>query len=90
MMRGKCIGVVWATRKVAGLMSHKLSLVAEYSDGAPTGRVVVAIDTLDSDPCSDVIVSFGSGARRVVASDGKNNVLAEAAISERVEGESCS
>ena len=47
MIRGKIIGQVWGARQVPGLDGRKLVLVAARDAAqAPTGQVVVAIDTL--------------------------------------------
>ena len=49
MMRGTVLGQVWATRQSPGLGGRKLVLVAARdADGQPTGRVVVAVDTLEA------------------------------------------
>jgi ethanolamine utilization protein EutN len=88
VIRGTVIGQVWATRKAAGLEGRKLLLVAARdADHAPTGRLVVAIDTLDAGGGDDVTVTFGSGARNVLA-DGPQNrqLLCDAAIAALVEG----
>jgi len=88
MIRGPVIGEVWTTRKAPGLSGCKLVLVAVRADSHLTGRVVVAIDTLDARAGEEVTVSFGSGARNVIA-PGPNNreVLADAAVSVIIDGE---
>jgi microcompartment protein CcmK/EutM len=88
MIRGTIVGQVWATRRAAGLDGRKLVLVAARdADNAPTGRLVVAIDTLDGRAGEDVTVAFGSGARNVVAPGPDNrHVLCDAAIAALVEG----
>ena len=90
MIRGTIIGTVWATRQAAGLAGRKLVLVAARdADGRASGRVVVAVDTLDAGAGDDVTVAFGSGARNVVAvAPGPNNrdLLCDAAVAAIVEG----
>jgi microcompartment protein CcmK/EutM len=88
MMRGTIIGQVWATRQAAGLTGRKLVLVAERdADRAPTGRLVVAIDTLDARGGDDVTVAFGSGARNVIKPGPDNReLLCDAAVAALVEG----
>ena len=41
-------------------------VAARDANGAETGRVVVAVDTLDARAGEDVTVAFGSGARNVL------------------------
>ena len=88
MIRGKIIGQVWGARHVAGLDGRKLVLVAASDDrGGPTGRIVVAIDTLDARGGEDVTVAFGSGARNVLRAGPDNrDVMCDAAIAAIVEG----
>ena len=88
MIRGTIIGNVWATRQAAGLAGCKLVLVAARdADGRASGRVVVAIDTLDARAGDDVTVAFGSGARNVVASGPDNRaLLCDAAVAAIVHG----
>jgi microcompartment protein CcmK/EutM len=88
MIRGTIIGQVWGARHVAGLDGRKLVLVAARDGGgAPTGRVVVAIDTLDARGGDDVTVAFGSGARNVLRAGPDNrDLLCDAAIAALVEG----
>ena len=90
MIRARLVGTVWAAHKAAALEGRKLVLAAETQEGKPTGRVVVAIDTLDSDMGSDVVVAFGSGARSAVAPGEGRATLADAAVVQRVEGSTCS
>ena len=88
MIRGKVIGQVWATRQARGLDGQRLLLVAARdAAGQPTGRVVVASDTLDARAGEDVTVAFGSGARNVLR-PGPNtrDLLCDAAIAAIVEG----
>ena len=88
MIRGKIIGQVWGTRRVSGLDGHKLVLVAAHDAAQePTGRVVVAIDTLDARSGEDVTVAFGSGARNVLRAGPDNrDLVCDAAIAALVEG----
>jgi len=88
MIRGKVIGTVWGTRKVDDLTGKKLVIVAEQEHGRETGRLVVAIDTLDCEPSSSVVVSFGSGARQAVDRQRGRAVCADAAITQRIDGTS--
>jgi ethanolamine utilization protein EutN len=88
MIRGPVIGEVWTTRKAPGLSGRKLVLVAARGSAALTGRVVVAIDTLGARAGEEVTVSFGSGARNVLAPGPDNRaVLADAAVSVIIDGE---
>jgi len=88
VIRGTVLGQVWATRRAQGLDGRKLLLVAARdADGAATGRVVVAIDTLDARTGEDVTVSFGSGARNVLRPGPDNrDLLCDAAVAAIVEG----
>jgi microcompartment protein CcmK/EutM len=84
VIRARVIGEVWATRKAAGLGGRRLLLCAP--DGED--RVVVAIDTLDAREGQAVLVSFGSGARNVLAPGPANRgLLCDAAISLVVDGD---
>jgi microcompartment protein CcmK/EutM len=88
MIRGTIIGQVWGVRHAPGLDGRKLVLVAARdAANAPTGQVVVAIDTLDARSGDDVTVAFGSGARNVLR-PGPNNrdLLCDAAVAALVEG----
>jgi microcompartment protein CcmK/EutM len=88
MIRGTVLGQVWATRRARGLDGQKLLLVAARdAAGAATGRVVVAIDTLDARTGEDVTVAFGSGARNVLRPGADNrDLLCDAAVAAVVEG----
>jgi ethanolamine utilization protein EutN len=88
MIRGTVVGQVWATRKSRGLDGQKLLLVAARdADGAPNGRLVVAVDVLDADSGDDVTVAFGSGARNVLRPGPENrDLLCDAAVAAIVEG----
>lgn len=78
MMRATVIGEVWATRKAPGLQGRKLLLLA----GEDGRRLVVGIDTLDARTGDQVLVSWGSGARSVLAGGPQNHeTLADAAVS---------
>jgi len=84
------IGTVWGARHVPGLAGRKLALVSELDGGKPTGRVVVAIDLLDAEVGREVVVSFGSGARAAIDPEAGLAVLADAAVTQVIEGSSCS
>ncbi len=92
MIRGTVIGEVWATKKSPSLGGRRLKLVAV--DGASgrgaSGRVVVAVDTLDASTGQAVMVSFGSGARNVLRPGAKENrdLLCDCSISQVIDGES--
>lgn len=94
MIRGRVIGEVWATKKAPGLTGHRLKLVAVQGvDGpATSGRVVIAVDTLDAPPDQAVMVTFGSGARNVLRPGAGENrdLLCDCAISQIIDGESSS
>ena len=86
MRRGRVIGEVWAARKMAKLTGQRFVLVALQGED----RVVVAIDTLDVRRGQSVQVSFGSGARNVLAPGPHNRtLLCDAAVS-LLEEEPCS
>jgi microcompartment protein CcmK/EutM len=88
MIRGTIIGRVWGVRQVDALVGRKLVLVAaRNTEGGVTGRVVVAIDTLDANGGDDVTVAFGSGARNVLRAGPDNrDLLCDAAVAALVEG----
>ena len=88
MIRGTVVGQVWATRKAHGLEGQKLLLVAARdAEGRPSGRLVVAVDTLDARAGEDVTVAFGSGARNVLRPGPDNrDLLCDAAIALLVDG----
>ncbi len=88
MIRGSIVGQVWATRKARGLEGRKLVLVAARdAEGRASGRLVVAVDTLDARAGEDVTVAFGSGARNVLRPGGENrDLLCDAAVAAIVEG----
>ena len=88
MIRGTIVGHVWATRRAPGLAARKLVLVAARdADGRASGRIVVAIDTLDAGAGDDVTVALGSGARNVLApGPGNRDLLCDAAVAAIVEG----
>lgn len=91
MIRGRVVGEVWATKKAPRLAGRKLLLVAEMrpdADGTgPTGRVVVATDSLDAGVGDAVVVAFGSGARNA-ESPGSRDVLTDAAVVQVIDGSS--
>jgi microcompartment protein CcmK/EutM len=88
MIRGTVVGHLWGARQARGLQGQRLLLVAARdADGQFTGRLVVAIDTLDARGGEDVTVAFGSGARNVLRPGPDNrDVLCDAAIAAIVEG----
>lgn len=88
MIRGTVVGHVWASRQARGLDGQRLLLVAARdADDRETGRLVVAIDTLDARGGDDVTVAFGSGARNVLRPGPDNReLLCDAAIAAIVEG----
>lgn len=91
MRRGEIVGEVWATRKAKSLQAQGLKLVAMFDEGTgrPSGRVVVATDTLDARTGQQVLVAFGSGARNVVRPGPANrDVLCDAAIALLLDGAS--
>ena len=88
MIRGTVVGEVWATRKARGLEGRKLVRVAARdAEGQASGRLVVAVDTLDARAGEDVTVAFGSGARNVLRPGVENrDLLCDAAVAAIVEG----
>ena len=90
MIRAQLVGTVWASQHNPLLSGRKLVLAAELENGQPTGRVVVAIDTLGAEVGSEVVVAFGSGARNAVGANAMGQpILADAAVIQRVEGSTC-
>jgi ethanolamine utilization protein EutN len=90
VIKGRIIGEVWATKKCEALSPYRLKLVAETNDeGADTGRVLVAMDTLDAERGRTVLVTFGSGARNVLRPGAWDNrdLLCDCAINQVVDGE---
>ena len=93
MIRGTVIGEVWATKKVPFLEAQRWKLKLVAVDGATghgqSGRVVVAVDTLDASVGQAVMVSFGSGARNVLRPGSAENrdLPCDCAISQVIDGE---
>lgn len=89
MMLGKVVGEVWAARKNAGLAGRKLLLVATLArrgdEFESTGEVVVALDEIGAQQGQIVTVSWGSGARAVLAAPDNRHILADAAVSRIVD-----
>jgi len=94
MILGRIVGQVWGAQRSAQLGPEKMLLVAALgapgADGirAPTGRVVVALDTLGAQSGELVTVTWGSGARAVLKGPENRSVLADAAIARIVDGTS--
>lgn len=88
MIRGRVIGTLWGAQHVPALAGRKLALVAQLDGAEPTGRVIVAIDLLHAEVGREVVVSFGSGARTAVDARGGRATLADAAITQIIEGSS--
>ncbi len=90
MVKGRVIGEVWASRKCVALAGRSLKLVAEEpAAGARTGRVLVAVDTLDAERGRAVLLSFGSAARNVLrpGAEGNRDLLCDCAVSQVIDGE---
>ena len=87
MISGTIIGTLWGARQVDALKGRKLVIVSETRGGEPTGRVVVAIDTIEAALGSHVLVTFGSGARNAVDAKGGLSTCADAAVTLIVDGE---
>jgi len=90
MMLGRVIGEVWATRRNPRFDNRKVLLVAPLERGddgklAPTGSVVVALDTVGADIGHTVAVAWGSGARAVFQPPDNRWVLADAAVARIVD-----
>ncbi|MFH1529527.1 MAG: EutN/CcmL family microcompartment protein [Pseudomonadota bacterium] len=94
MILGRIIGQVWGSQRSAQLGPEKMLLVsvlgAPGADWirAPTGRVVVALDTLGARSGELVTVTWGSGARAVLKGPSNRSVLVDAAIARIVDGTS--
>lgn len=84
MMLGRVLGEVWATRKHPRLDGARLLLVAALQrvgdQLVPTGEVVVARDSIGAQSGHLVVVTWGSGARRVFAPQDNRHILADAAV----------
>ena len=82
MFLGKVIGEVWATRKVADLVGHRLLVIEALDAGdepaAPMVTPVVAADPLGAGIGEEVLVAFGKAAR--VACGGDADIAIEAAV----------
>jgi ethanolamine utilization protein EutN len=70
VLLGRVVGRLWAARQADTLGGRKLLLVrpdnagsARGGGGAPTGRLIVAVDGLDAGPGDRVIVAHGSRVR---------------------------
>jgi ethanolamine utilization protein EutN len=89
MNRGTVVGEVWATRQAPSLNGRKLLLVDVADAAGGTGEIVVAIDTLDAGIGEQVLIAYGSGARRVLAAGpDAARVLADAAVAEIIDRQS--
>ncbi len=65
MLLGKIVGTVWATRKDPKLEGVKFLIVKEETPREePTGKYVVAVDTVDAGAGETVLVASGSSARQ--------------------------
>jgi microcompartment protein CcmK/EutM len=78
--RGRVLGEVWATRCAAGLEGRKMVLVAVAGED----RAIVALDTQDARVGDEVLVAFGSGARKVLGD--ASGLLCDAAVALIVDG----
>lgn len=88
MKRGVVVGEVWATRKAPGLDGRALKLVALTEAGKRTGRLLVALDTLDARAGQDVLVALGSGGRNVLRPGPDNrDLLCDAAVALLIDGD---
>jgi ethanolamine utilization protein EutN len=83
MFLGRVVGEVWATRKAADLLGHRLLVVQALDErrdpGAKKVTPVVAADPLGADVGEHVIVAFGKAAR-VAALGADGDFAFEAAI----------
>jgi ethanolamine utilization protein EutN len=80
MIRGQVLGEVWATRMADALTGRKMVLVAVEGED----RAVVALDTQDARVGDEVLVAFGSGARKVLGDE--KGLLCDAAVALIVDG----
>lgn len=89
-MKGRVIGELWVTKRCEALAGYSLKLVAEEpAEGARSGRVLVAVDTLDAERGRAVLVAFGSAARNALRPGaGKNrDLLCDCAVVQVIDGE---
>lgn len=88
MNRGVVVGEVWATRQCRSLVGRKLVLVDVWRGGESTGEIVVAMDPLDAGEGDRVLVTYGSGARNLLAPGPDNrHVVCDAAVAQIIDGE---
>ncbi|HVT09398.1 MAG TPA: EutN/CcmL family microcompartment protein [Polyangia bacterium] len=78
MLLGRVVGRLWAARQADTLGGRKLLLVRpdtagsarDSGAGAPTDRLIVAVDGLDAGPGDRVIVAHGSRVRDLTVGEG--------------------
>ncbi|MDO5408285.1 MAG: EutN/CcmL family microcompartment protein [Eubacteriales bacterium] len=68
MITAKLIDNIWATRKAEGLQGCKLML-AQLIGGTRSGERMVVVDTISAGIGDRVIITTGSGARRMLGDD---------------------
>ncbi len=79
MVVAKLIGKIWATRKYESLNGMKFMLV-ELVGGTDEGKQLVAVDTIGAGEGDLVLVTQGSGARKVLNSGVEDNIPVDAVI----------
>lgn len=83
MKRGRIVGELWGARRCRGLDGRRLVLVAD----GDSGRLLVAIDTLDARAGQEALVALGSGGRNVLRPGPDNrDLLCDAAVALLIDG----
>jgi microcompartment protein CcmK/EutM len=83
VIRARIFGEVWGARRARGLDGRRLVLAGD----PVSGRLLVAIDTLDSRAGQDALVALGSGARNVLVPGPDNrHLLCDASVALLVDG----
>ena len=68
MLTARLVDNIWATRKAESLNGFKLML-AEITGGKSDGERLVVVDIISAGIGDRVIISTGSGARRMLGDD---------------------
>lgn len=72
MLIGEVVGTVVATAKDEKLEGLKFQIVRELDEqNRPTGKYVVAVDSVGAGPGDRILFATGSSARQTVLTDGK-------------------
>jgi len=70
MQQALVVGRLWASIRSRKLEGKKLLLVAPLDgDGRPTGKLIVALDSVQCSQGQKVLLTYGSGARRALENE---------------------